>query len=166
MKTSTIFFVLFALFNNTILSQEPTNAGIPDASRVLVVYNSFSDSSFWLANYYRNVRGIPITNVIGLYLPDTTITVNGVTHPVIIAQETDIIRDSINHELNNGTKTFHAWRYYLDNIATPIKTHLVNNNLLSTIRYIVLCKGVPFKIQANADGSNDRVIMYVKHRKL
>lgn len=155
MKTSTIFFVLFALFNNTILSQEPTNAGIPDASRVLVVYNSFSDSSFWLANYYRNVRGIPITNVIGLYLPDTTITVNGVTHPVIIAQETDIIRDSINHELNNGTKTFHAWRYYLDNIATPIKTHLVNNNLLSTIRYIVLCKGVPFKIQANADGSND-----------
>ena len=156
MKTSITFFVLFVLFNNTILSQEPTNAGIPDASRVLVVYNSNSMVSDSVMQYYVAARGIPHPqNVVGLPLTRRDITINGVTHPVIIAQETDIIRDSINHQLNNGTKSFHAWRYYLDYVATPIRDWITAHNLTSTIRYIVLCKGVPFKIQANADGSDD-----------
>jgi len=129
MKILTTFFFLFVLFNNKILTQEPTNAGIPDASRVLVVYNSNSMVSDSVMQYYIAARGIPYPqNVVGLPLTRQDITINGVTHPVIIAQETDIIRDSINHELNTGTPTFHAWKYYLDYIATPIRNWITSHN--------------------------------------
>ena len=50
------------------------------------------------------------------------------------------------------TPTFHAWKYYLDHVYTPIKNWLTSHNLSSTIRYIVLCKGIPFKIQAVGHG--------------
>jgi uncharacterized protein (TIGR03790 family) len=162
MKNSLLLFsILFLLSFAIAEAQTPTDAGIPESQHVLVVYkspdpNNPADTiSQSLANYYKNARNIPANNIVPLPLTRKDITINGVTHPVIIAQETDIIRDSINHELNNGTYTFHAWRYYLDYVATPIREWIAAHNLTSIIRYIVLCKGVPFKIQANADGSSN-----------
>lgn len=150
----TLYFFLFALFLLTVQAQaqDPTDAGIPDANHVLVVYNSLSDTSLMVKNYYQTARGIPESNIVPLPLPESIpITINDTTHIVGLAQETDIIRDFHQDSVWAVTPTKHAFKYFLDNIATPIKTHLVNNNLLSTVRYILLVKGVPFKIQAARD---------------
>lgn len=102
--------------------------------------------------YYLSARNIPEVNVVPLNLPDSIeITIDNVTHWVGLAQGTDIIRDFNQHSDSAVTTTFHAWRYYLDYVAAPIKDWITSHNLTSTIRYIVLCKGVPFKIQAAGD---------------
>ncbi len=138
-------FVLF--YFATVAAQ--TNANVPEPENVLVVYNSaYSDT---VALHYAQVRNIPSINIFALdSLSDVQITIDGVTHSVGIRQGTDIIRD-----LNSGQwfPTYHAWQYYYDYIASPIKTYLAENNLTSTIRYIVLCKGIPFKIEAAGDVS-------------
>ncbi len=142
-------FVFLLCFN---LAEAQTNANIPSPANVLVVYNSNSGVSDSVKNYYRDACNIPNSNIVPLYLPDTTIVIDGVTHPVIIAQETDIIRDSINHAIGTWYATEHAWKYFYQYVAAPIKNHITSNNLTS-IRYIVLCKGVPFKVQAAADSA-------------
>ena len=156
MKTVITFFVLLVLSNYIIYSQEPTNAGIPDANRVLVVYNSNSDTSLMVKNYYVAARGIPDPlNVVGLPLPDSIeINFNDISHWVGIRQGSDIIRDLNNYYIGTWTPTFHAWKYYLDHVYTPIKNWITSHNLSSTIRYIVLCKGIPFKIQAVGHGGS------------
>jgi len=119
---------------------------------VLVVYNTRSSVSDSVMQYYVDVRNIPSVNVVGLkYLSeDTTITYQSVTHKIKIEGWGDIIRDS--NQVISTTPTFHSWKYFLDFIAGPIKTHLVDNDLEETIRYIVICKGVPFKILAKYNG--------------
>lgn len=138
------------------MTEAQTNANIPGPENVLVVYNINSSIEDSVMQYYVASRGIPYPdNVVELNLPDSTqITVDGVTHWVGIRQETDIIRDIYNHNIGTWYATEHAWKYFYNYIALPIKNHLINNNLTSTIRYIVLCKGVPFKVQAAADSSN------------
>jgi len=104
-----------------------------------------------VANYYKNARNIPATNVVELNdLISHDITIDGVTHPVIIAEGGNIIRDSLYHEWGAWFVTQHAWKYFYQYVALPIKNYITSNNLTS-IRYIVLCKGVPFKIQAGGD---------------
>lgn len=155
-----LFFALLLLFcNNFIEAQQiPTNAGIPRPENVLVVYKVQSDPvdtlgaiSDSVKEYYRLARGIPAVNICPLdSLTSQTYTSDGSTHRVIIAQNGDIIQDSTNATFWYGA-TRHAWKYFVDNIANPIRQHLINNNLQNQIRYIVLCKGVPFKIQAGGD---------------
>jgi len=156
MKTYYFFIFSLFLFTVQIQAQDPTDAGIPDANHVLVVYNGNSSVSDSVMNYYVDARGIPNPlNVVRLdSLVDKDVTIDGSTHRVKIVQVTDIIQDSVNNANNVDWTTKHAFKYFLDNIATPIKTHLVNNNLLYTIRYIVLCKGVPFKIQGSKDSGD------------
>lgn len=121
MKTVITFLVLLVLCNCKIYSQDPTYAGIPDANRVLVVYNSNSDTSFMVANYYKNVRNIPTSNIVPLFLPDSVpVTYQGSTHYVGIRQETDIILDLYNNSIGTWTPTFHAWKYYL--VILPLKS--------------------------------------------
>ena len=121
---------------------------------MLVVFNVNSDTSRLVKDYYQTARGIPAENIVQLFLPDSIdITVDGITLTVGLAQETDIIRDFDQDAIWAVNPTFHAWKYYLDYIATPIKDWISSHNLISTIRYIVLCKGVPFKIQARGDWS-------------
>jgi hypothetical protein len=151
-----IFFV--SLCFSTTKTQTQTNTNIPQPENVLVVYRppiDLNDSigivSQAIKNYYVNARGIPTSNVVPLdSLGDYNITVGGETHTVGIRQETDIIRD-----IDNGSwyATEHSWKYFLRYVANPIKQYITNNNLTSTIRYIVLCKGVPSKIQAGGDYS-------------
>lgn len=145
------FFIL--LFFNAIDAQ--TNANISGPENVLVVYNSNSDTSIMVKNYYVNARGIPTSNIVHLNsLISHNITLDGSTHSVSLAEGGNIIRDSINHINGTWFATPHAWKYFYQYFALPIKQHLINNNLTSTIRYIVLCKGVPFKIQPGGDHSS------------
>ena len=69
----TLYFSVFFLFLLTVNAQiqVPTDAGIPDANHVLVVYNSLSDTSLMVKNYYQNARGIPSSNIVPLPLPDS-----------------------------------------------------------------------------------------------
>jgi hypothetical protein len=148
--------VLVVVFGAIISNaQTPTDAGIPDAQHVLVVYKSPENPtdtvSRALANYYKNAHGIPESNICPLdSLRDWEITINDTTHIVGLAQQTDIIRDFHQDSVWAVTPTFHAWRYYLDYVATPIKNWITSHNL-SSIRYVVLVKGVPFKVQAAGD---------------
>lgn len=101
--------------------------------------------------YYQQARGIPEVNICPLNsLTSQTYTIDGSTHKVIIAQNGDIIQDSTNATFWHGASR-HAWKYFIDNVANPIKQHLINHNLQNQIRYIVLCKGVPFNIQVGCE---------------
>jgi len=61
---------------------------------VLVVFNVNLDTSRLVKDYYQTARGIPAENIVQLFLPDSIdFTVDGITHTVGLAQETDIIRD-------------------------------------------------------------------------
>jgi len=151
-----ITFIIFFCFNAV---NAQTNANISGPENVLVVYrppidqnDSIGIVSQAIKNYYVNERGIPNSNVVPLNdLISHDINIDGVIHPVIIAENGNIIRDSLGHEWQTWFVTQHAWKYYYQYVAEPIKQHLINNNLTSTIRYIVLCKGVPFKLQAGGD---------------
>lgn len=153
MKHLIITCLLFLLCFN--LAEAQTNANIPGPENVLVVYNLNSGVSDSVMQYYINARNIPSTpNTLGLYLPDTTITVGGDTHTVVIAEGGNIIRDLVSHNWGTWFASPHAWKYFYQYLAAPIKEHLVNNNLSETVRYIVLVKGVPFKVQAGADSGS------------
>lgn len=147
--------IIIAIFFSCKLVQAQTYANIAGPENVLVVWNGKSEVSDSVQQYYVDQRNIPGSNVVRLdSLVSQNITVDGVTHPVIIADGGNIIRDSLNHQWGTWYATQHAWKYYYQYVAAPIKAWIVNNNLTSTIRYIVLCKGVPYKIQAGADSGS------------
>src|SRR3990172_7711304 len=149
MKHLIIACFFFLGYFDVVLGQ--TNANIAGPENVLVVWNGNSAVSDSVQQYYVQQRNIPSVNVVRLdSLTDRTITYQSVSHRIKIVQEGDIIQDS--NQVIATTPTFHAWKYFLDYIATPIKNYLVANNLEETIRYIVICKGVPFKILAKYNG--------------
>ena len=83
----------------------------------------------------------------------------GKEHIIKIVQSGDIIQDSTQAEIDSAQSgyqaSFHAFQYFYNHIAVPIKEHLENTfvngvPLKESIRYIVLCK-VPYKIQAMGD---------------
>jgi uncharacterized protein (TIGR03790 family) len=147
-----MFFLLFC-FLCSVIAEAQTNANIPGPENVLVVYNSNIDSSSIIATYYQETRGIPSSNKMYLDLPDSVqITVDGVTHWVGIRQGTDIIRDIYNHNIGTWYATRHAYDYFYQYVASPIKDWITSHNL-TNIKYLVLVKGIPCKLQAGADSS-------------
>ena len=122
------FTILFIglLCHKVTEAQTPTYAGIPKPENVLVVYNANSDTSFLVANYYKTVRNIPEVNFMrpGLRFPDTTFSVDGATHAVGLGQVTDNIRDFDNHNSGTWYATEHAWKYFYQFMALPIKNYL------------------------------------------
>jgi hypothetical protein len=166
MKLSSALLIILFLINIPIHSQTPTNAGPPDSSHVLVVWNGNSSISDSVKNYYVNARGIPESNIIRLdNLTDEWFTYDGTSHWIEIVQSGDILKDTTQawedspYVTNGGAgATFHSWQYFYERIADPIKqyleTKIVNGiPLKETIRYIVLCKGVPYKLQSRHDWS-------------
>lgn len=162
MKQFLLTVLIFSFCYDLTEAQSPTFAGVPGPENVLVVYNLNSDTSALVANYYKNARGIPQDNILPLdSLPEREpLTYNGEEHIIKIVQSGDIIQDSTQAEIDSAQSdyqsSFHAWFYFYNHIATKIKDHLeitfVNGvPLKETIRYIVLCKGVPYKIQAMGD---------------
>jgi hypothetical protein len=65
-----LFFQLFSVLALCIMSanaqQQPSYADPPGPENVLVVYNSLSDTSVLVKNYYIAARNIPAVNVVGL----------------------------------------------------------------------------------------------------
>ena len=152
MKYIVLFCFFFFLCIN--IAEAQTNANIAGPENVLVVYNSLDQTSFDVMSYYKNVRGIPTSNICLLNsLTSHDINVNGSIHSVTLAEGDNIIRDSYNHSIGTWYATEHAWKYFYQYVALPIKNYITSNNLTS-IRYIALCKGVPFKIQAGADSGS------------
>ncbi|NWG28107.1 MAG: hypothetical protein HXY48_06170 [Ignavibacteriaceae bacterium] len=78
-------FLLLLCFN---ITEAQTNAGIPDASTVLVVYREPVDEgdtlSQSIANYYKNARGIPAINFVPLQLPRREINVGDWSDPHVV----------------------------------------------------------------------------------
>ncbi|NCS89222.1 MAG: hypothetical protein GW789_10840 [Ignavibacteria bacterium] len=145
-------FLLFSFlcFLCYTLAEAQTYANIPGPENVLLVYNLNSGVSDSVKIYYRDVRGIPASNIKGLNIP--TSAYNGA---VQLEQEGEVIRrmGSCSDYDSNGVCDSLAWYYFEEYIAGPIRNHLNNTvdpntgkPLFNQIRYIVLCKGVPFRI--------------------
>jgi uncharacterized protein (TIGR03790 family) len=150
-------FFLF-LFLGALIAEAQTNANIAGPENVLVVYKQpFNDQdtvglvSEAIMEYYVSARGIPSSNICPLDgLISRDITADGETHRVYIAEGGNIIRDTITHIGGYWFATRHAWKYFYQYMAEPIKDYIETNNL-ADIRYILLVKGVPFYIQATGD---------------
>jgi hypothetical protein len=157
MKNFIFYFFFFLLCYN--IADAQTNANIPGPENVLVVYNANSDTSEIIKDHYVNARNIPSSNELGLPLPRKVISVGDWSDPHVVKLGFDNqnIQDSTWAKWDSthcvDTAKFHAWQYFIEEIANPIRDHLENNNLTSTIRYIVMCQGVPYKIQAAGDWS-------------
>jgi uncharacterized protein (TIGR03790 family) len=157
MKSFFIISFLFLLSAISLLAQ--TNAGIPDESTVLVVFNVNDQTSIDIKDYYQNARGIPESNIVPLQLPRREISTGNWSDPHVVklGYSVEYIQDSTWAVWDSthcvDTAKFHAWQYFLEEVVNPIRLHLQQNNLTSTIRYIVICRGVPYKIQATGDWS-------------
>ena len=100
MKSSITISCFVLVCGCVAYTQTPTYAGLPNSSNVLVVFNSLDQTSIDVKDYYQTARSIPEVNIVPLYLPDTIITINGITHTVGIAQQTDLILD-IDQDINS-----------------------------------------------------------------
>lgn len=94
---------------------------------------------------------IPSENVVGLTLPDEAIY-DG--HVVQLFRKAEVIKDTTSAFYD--IPDTHAWEYYLDYVAGPLKNHLNStiisgDSLKNIVRYILLTYGIPFRIQARHD---------------
>ncbi|MDY0083417.1 MAG: TIGR03790 family protein [Ignavibacteriaceae bacterium] len=166
MKHFLFVTALFLLCSSLANIQAQTNANIPGPENVLVVYklpdpNNPADTiSRAIKDYYVNARNIPAINVVpGLDLPRKVISVGDWSDPHVVKLGFDDqnIVDSTWEKWDTthcvDTAKFHAYQYYIEEVANPIRLHIQENNLGSIIRYLVICQGVPYKIQAAGDWS-------------
>ncbi len=156
MKSSFIisFLILLCAFN----LNAQTNANIAGSENVLVVYSQPIDDqdtvglvSEAVMEYYVNARNIPASNIVPLNNLDVSDTVSFPSGAVWMDDYKEVY-------ISDDNKA--AWECYVDKIKTPIENHLnttiVNGVVLkNTIRYIVMCKGVPIKLQAYIDFDAD-----------
>ncbi|MBV6418876.1 MAG: hypothetical protein DAHOPDDO_00086 [Ignavibacteriaceae bacterium] len=179
MKNSLLLFTVSFLLYINVADAQPN---LPDSSHVLVVYKvptSPTDTLGMLSDsvmqYYVSARGIPITNIVPLNQIQDSVIINygGEDHLIVLDQQKEIIKDVNNATTDYATK--HAWIYFNERIAKPIAQHLkttiVNGDTLKNIiRFIVLCKGIPFRINPrwgntgfsrNTNVSVDRLLCFV-----
>lgn len=155
-----LLFLSLFLFLCSIIAVAQTPPNIPGPENVLVVYNSNSDTSILIKNYYVNARNIPGKNIKGLDLPRRVINLGDWSgdHVVKLGFDNQNIVDSTWAKWDSthcvDTAKFNAYQYFIEEVANPIREHLINNDLTETIRYIVMCQGVPYKIQAVGDWSS------------
>ncbi len=159
------FLVLFLLMFIYIHPQDypvnnfsPTNENIAKPDEVLVVYKDTTQDyldtmSIHIKNYYISKRGIPGVNSLGLNLKES-ITIDG--HLIELILNGEVIYDQNWQEIN----TNHAWRYFKTYIMDPIQNYLDTTyvsgvSLRNTIKYIVLCKGMPLKINPYVEYSGN-----------
>jgi len=153
MKISLLLFsVLFIL----CIKLAEAQITLPDSSHVLVVYNSLDQTSIAIKNYYQQRRGIPESNIVPLDELEDSILINydGEDHLIVLDQQGEIIKDWNNQ--NGWCPTKHAWIYFNERMAIPIANHLNNTYvngvpLKDIIRFIVLCKGIPYRINTKTD---------------
>ena len=123
------------LFGQESCFQFPTFADPPGPENVLVVYrldHPYSDSIMF---HYVNIRNIPSSNIVDIDLSEP--------YPGISFDNNDEIIKGEGLTAWNFVKTEIA-----DKIEDKLNTTYYNGELLrDLIRYIVLCKGMPLKIQ-------------------
>lgn len=134
---------------NSAVTTIPTFGEQPKPEEVLVVYRDQNPVSASVKNYYCNKRNIPQQNQVGVYLPQFKY------YGADIAELID------NDEIIRSYEDSLAFVYYSEFIADKIKQHLNSNYtndgrlLKDAIRYIVLCKGIPLKIQTHDRFTNE-----------
>ena len=158
------------VFDNTyiepeLIEQTPTYLNAPSPENVLLVYKQQENEmdtigmiSTQVMNYYKTLRNIPANNILVIEL-DTQIVIDD--HVIKLVQNGEIIRDTTQAWLDRfwtAGATIHAWQYFNTYIFLPIQSYLANTivngyPLKNNIRYIVLCKGIPMRIQSRIDGS-------------
>lgn len=144
-------FITFFIFLFLLVIEAQTNANIPGPENVLVVYNSDSDTSIMVKNYYVNAHGIPTSNILGLLNLDFEDTISYPSGNVYMDEYKEVYISDYNKA---------AWECYVDKIKYPIENHLTSTivngvPLKNTIRYIVMCKGVPMKLLTYIDFNAD-----------
>lgn len=141
MKTLTYSFYLIIIIQLVIVAQIPPNIAGPE--NVLVVYNSSSIISQSIANYYTTERYIPVENMLPITFPTDTI-IDG--HRIHVGDFNEVIID-LDGNNNNDQYTIYnnTMKYVKKYITQPIEDYLNNELLTSKIRFIVVCKGIPFK---------------------
>jgi uncharacterized protein (TIGR03790 family) len=97
-----------------------------DGSDVVVVYNSTMPESKDVAEHYASMRSVPAAHVIGFHLPKTEVMSR--------AQYREQLQDPLLQSLEK------------QNLFTFKRTKLVD----AQIRYIVLCYGVPLRIERDS----------------
>ncbi len=140
---------------------DPTYANIATAENVLVVYrevrNDPSDPddsiSVWIKDYYKTARNIPDENIVGLVLPPWKFYENQTELVILLADNDELIHLNTWGNSPPPDSKDYAWRYVQEYIMDPIQYHLDNTivnglPLRETIRYIVLCKGIPLKVNS------------------
>lgn len=114
------FFLFFLCYQ----AEAQTNAGIPDASIVLVVYNANSDTSELIKDYYVQARGIPNPlNVVPLNLPRKPISVGDWSDPHVVklGYNDEYIQDSTLPSLKFRQASWAVW----DSISINEKEFLI-----------------------------------------
>jgi uncharacterized protein (TIGR03790 family) len=136
---------------------DPTYENIAKPEEVLVIYRNprnVSDTmSVYIKNHYIDKRNIPFINTKGLDLPLVDVIDN---HQINLIFQGEMIHDQ-DWVFPN---TNHAWRYFLLHVFDPIQNYLATTyvngqQLKNTIKYIVLCKGIPLKINPYVEFSGN-----------
>ena len=139
-----------------IVAQYPTYTNLPLPSEILVVYNANIDDAETVATYYQQARNIPSINLCPL--TDLPLSVNyGSEGGAYLINWYRDANNFYNYPAQDGevilswvpspgiTGKAH-WLYYKDYIEAPIKNYMEENNLTEIIRYIVLIKGLPYRL--------------------
>jgi len=146
-----------------MLAQDPTYANLPLPSEILVVYNSNVEYSEIVANYYQQARNIPSINLCPILDLPTYVDYgqDGGAYLVNWYYDGD---NYYNYLADDGENILSwspppasigkaHWLYYKDYIETPIKDYMDENNLTEVIRYIVLIKGLPYRLSPSANST-------------
>lgn len=125
------------LFGQESGYQFPTFAEPPGPENVLVVYRENHPYSAQIKEYYMEKRNIPLNT----HEKDITIPTDPPPSGITFLNDDEVIQG----------EGFTAWNFVKEVIADEIEDHLnttyYNGELLrDLIRYIVLCKGMPLKI--------------------
>ena len=112
-------------------------------SEVLVIVNKAVENLYGLGRKYCELHNIPHSNMILLDIP---------ARQLIDGQWVEVLRNNeIIYDLTPADMSNHSWRYFKKNILEPVKNHLRTNHLngeplADKIKYMVIFKGVPYKI--------------------
>jgi len=137
----TIFLPVFADASQTQISTFYLENDAIEASDVLILANSNAKESLDLAKYYAQKRSIPEKNIIALPMPtDETITYGMYVMYIFNPLHKWLIDNGYIKEFMHETDAFGR-----------IHGRIIANN----VGYIVICQGVPLRIQDEASFNNE-----------
>ena len=140
-----LFFFFISIFPLLTLAQP----NIASPENVLVVYNNLNSVSQNIASYYQISRNIPDENMVGLSIPNIW---DQSGHRIRLVDNNEVVVDLDGNNDNDKYSVYNnSMQYVKLNITQPIENYLNNTlingeTLANKIRFIVVCKGIPFKV--------------------